>query len=128
MCTPPHKGFLAMPNGEQMASWFVGVTRSHTWFFFNNFVSQEDWKQSTRGLCQIWLEARKCFSNPTIYWQHTRTHGLKKQFLEILWLRNWQGKEKPWSHPNKQNKVINTSLIYKFLVGKKTPTSKLYIK
>ncbi len=65
-----------MPKGEQMASWFVGVTRSHPWFFFNNFASREDWQQSTRGLCQIWLEARECFSNPTIYWQHTRTRVL----------------------------------------------------
>jgi hypothetical protein len=61
------KGFLVMPKGEQMAWWFVGVTRSHPWFFFNNFASQEDWQQSTRGLCQIWLEARECFSNPSIY-------------------------------------------------------------
>jgi hypothetical protein len=95
MCTPPHKGFLAMPNGEQMASWFVGVTRSHTWFFFNNFVSQEDWKQSTRGLCQIWLEARKCFSNPTIYWQHKNPWSKKHFPLKYGDFANGKVKKNP---------------------------------
>ncbi len=81
MCTPPHKGLFGYAkmraNGLMVCRGYKVTSMA---FFFNNFASQEDWQQSTRGLCQIWLEARECFSNPTIYWQHTRTRALNYFF------------------------------------------------
>jgi len=86
MCTPPQKGPFG--DDKRRANGLVvcaglGFRVSHPWFFKNNFASQEDRQQYTRGLCQIWLEARECFSIPTIYWQHTRIRGLNFLFLEI---------------------------------------------